>query len=57
MAVDQEQAEAGVQVVWSGPNAAGYRGFTLGGFTFGRDDYFVYVDWPTGSHVLALRGS
>ncbi len=34
-------------------NEAGYHGFTLGEFTFSRDDYFVYVHWPTGSHVLS----
>jgi Hydroquinone 1,2-dioxygenase large subunit N-terminal len=45
---DQEQ---GVRV--GAANQAGYRGFALGEFGFARDDYFVYVDWPTGSHVLS----
>src|SRR6266487_689351 len=36
-----------------GPNEAGYRSFVLGEFTFSRDDYFVYVGWPTGSHVAS----
>jgi len=35
------------------PNGAGYRSFVLGEFTFSRDDYFVYVGWPTGSHVAS----
>ena len=37
----------------SDPNAHGYRGFMLGEFTFTRDEYFVYVHWPTGSHVMS----
>src|SRR6266516_3590256 len=36
-----------------GPNEAGYRSFVLVEFTFSRDDYFVYVGWPTGSHVAS----
>ena len=47
------QSDPGVRVVASGPNPAGYRGFSLGEFRFWRDDYFVYVDWPTGSHVAS----
>ena len=35
------------------PNEAGYRTFTLGEFKFSRDDYFVYINWPTGSHVMS----
>src|SRR5712691_4404218 len=34
-------------------NAQGYRSFSLGEFTFSRDEYFVYVKWPTGSHLLS----
>jgi hypothetical protein len=34
-------------------NIQGYRDFTLGEFGFRRDEYFVYVTWPTGSHVLS----
>ena len=34
-------------------NEHGYRTFTLGGFTFARDEHFVHVDWPTGSHVMS----
>jgi Hydroquinone 1,2-dioxygenase large subunit N-terminal len=49
----QAQAQAQGQVVSSGPNEAGYRAFELGEFRFRRDDYFVYVDWPTGAHVAS----
>ncbi len=31
----------------------GYRDFKLGEFTFSRDEYFVYVEWPTGRHVMS----
>ncbi|HEY7705002.1 MAG TPA: hydroxyquinol 1,2-dioxygenase [Acidimicrobiia bacterium] len=41
------------QVLASDPNPQGYREFSLGEFHFRRDEYFVYVDWPTGSHVLS----
>jgi Hydroquinone 1,2-dioxygenase large subunit N-terminal len=41
------------QVRASEPNEAGYRSFALGEFSFSRDDYFVYLSWPTGSHVLS----
>jgi hypothetical protein len=37
----------------SDPNAQGYRRFSLGEFTFSRDEYFVYVTWPTGRHVIS----
>ena len=37
----------------TGPNVHGYRSFSLGEFTFSRDEYFVYVKWPTGSHLLS----
>jgi Hydroquinone 1,2-dioxygenase large subunit N-terminal len=51
MAVDAQ-----AEVRSTEPNEAGYRGFSLGEFKFRRDDYFVYVDWPTGSHVLSADG-
>ncbi|MGD0684796.1 MAG: hypothetical protein ABSA03_06720 [Streptosporangiaceae bacterium] len=35
------------------PNEFGYRGFTLGEFVFSRDEYFAYVTWPTGRHVMS----
>ena len=34
-------------------NEHGYQSFTLGGFTFARDEHFVHIDWPTGSHVMS----
>lgn len=34
-------------------NAEGYHSFSLGEFTFRRDEYFVYIGWPTGSHVMS----
>jgi hypothetical protein len=37
----------------SEPNGLGYRGFQLGEFSFSRDEYFVYVTWPTGRHVMS----
>ncbi len=36
------------------PNAEGYRGFTLGQFSFRRDEYFAYISWPTGSHIMSV---
>jgi hypothetical protein len=35
-------------------NEAGYREFRLGEFRFRRDEYFAYVDWPTGGHVMSV---
>ncbi len=40
----------------SEPDVFGYRQFTLGEFTFRRDEYFAHVTWPTGSHVLSIDG-
>lgn len=34
-------------------NTQGYRSYSLGEFSFTRDEYFVYIDWPTGSHVMS----
>jgi hypothetical protein len=34
-------------------NLYGYRSFTLGEIKFSRDEYFVYVEWPTGRHVMS----
>ena len=42
----------GVQA--SEPNEFGYRSFTLGGFSFSRNEYFANVTWPTGSHILSI---
>jgi hypothetical protein len=41
-------------VIHSAPNAAGYKDFTLGGFTFSRDEFFARVTWPSGAHVLSV---
>jgi hypothetical protein len=35
------------------PGKEGYRAFTLGGFNFRRDEFFVHINWPTGSHVMS----
>ena len=42
------------EVTSSAPNNQGYREFSLGQFTFRRDEYFAYVDWPTGSHIMSV---
>jgi len=36
------------------PNEHGYRTYTLGGFTFGRDEFFAHITWPTGTHVMSI---
>ena len=36
------------------PNASGYRDFSVGGFTFSRDEYFATINWPTGSHQMDI---
>jgi hypothetical protein len=35
------------------PNEFGYKSFSLGEFQFSRDEYFAYVHWPTGHHVMS----
>ena len=47
------EAEPAVEIQSGEPNEAGYRPFQLGEFKFRRDDYFVYIEWPTGSHVMS----
>src|SRR3989441_12422364 len=42
------------QVEASEPNEHGYRAFRLGEFEFSRNEYFAYVRWPTGSHVMSV---
>src|SRR3989475_6449727 len=42
------------QVDASEPNEHGYRAFRLGEFEFSRNEYFAYVRWPTGSHVMSV---
>ncbi|MFI5957368.1 hydroxyquinol 1,2-dioxygenase [Cryptosporangium sp. NPDC051539] len=34
-------------------NNDGYHEFKLGEFTFRRDEFFVYISWPTGSHMMS----
>lgn len=34
-------------------NADGYHEFKLGEFSFRRDEFFVYIAWPTGSHMMS----
>ena len=41
-------------VTETAPNASGYKSFSVGGFTFSRDEYFVTLEWPTGSHQMAI---
>jgi hypothetical protein len=36
------------------PNTHGYKEFSIGEFTFGRDEYFATISWPTGTHQLAI---
>ncbi|HMK11800.1 MAG TPA: hypothetical protein VK461_09480 [Acidimicrobiales bacterium] len=36
------------------PNEQGYKTFTIGGFTFQRDEFFAHVAWPTGRHVMSI---
>ena len=37
----------------SEPNEHGYRSYSLGEFTFKRDEHFAHIEWPTGHHVMA----
>ncbi|MFM8895571.1 MAG: hypothetical protein ACKOE2_09400, partial [Actinomycetales bacterium] len=34
-------------------NEEGYHEFRLGEFTFRRDEFFVYIGWPTGNHIMS----
>jgi hypothetical protein len=38
-----------------GPNEFGYLEFSLGEFRFSRDEYFAYITWPTGRHVMSVE--
>src|SRR5438094_108737 len=49
MTVIAEQA-----VTATGPNSEGYREYTLGEFHLKRDEYFVYLTWPTGHHIMSI---
>jgi hypothetical protein len=46
--------DAAQTVVAGGPNQFGYHDYTLGEFQFSRDEYFAYVLWPTGRHVMSV---
>ncbi|WP_225154877.1 hypothetical protein, partial [Bradyrhizobium sp. NBAIM08] len=35
------------------PNEAGYRSFSLGSFTFSRDEYFAHVEWVSNGTKLS----
>lgn len=36
------------------PNSEGYHEFSMGEFNFRRDEYFVYINWPTGNHIMSV---
>ncbi len=36
-------------------NEHGYATFRLGGFSFGRDEHFAHIEWPTGRHVMSVE--
>jgi hypothetical protein len=36
------------------PNALGYRTFSIGGFRFERDEYYVHIYYPKGRHMMAV---
>jgi len=38
----------------AGQNADGYHEFRLGEFSFRRDEFFAYITWPTGSHMMSV---
>jgi hypothetical protein len=40
-------------VISTAPNTEGYAEFTLGEFHLKRDEYFVYITWPTGHHIMS----
>lgn len=35
-------------------NDEGYHEFDLGEFHFRRDEFFVYISWPTGNHIMSV---
>ena len=35
-------------------NEYGYCSFAIGGFKFERDEYFVHIAWPGGTHTMAV---
>jgi hypothetical protein len=42
-------------IIESAPNAQGYKTFTIGGYTFSRDEFFVTITWPTGTHQMSAE--
>jgi Hydroquinone 1,2-dioxygenase large subunit N-terminal len=38
----------------SAVNEFGYGSFSLGGFSFSRDEYFAHIAWPGGSHIMPV---
>ena len=44
----------GVNVLPDGVNEFGYRVFALGKFNFWRDEYYVHIEWPGGSHIAPV---
>jgi len=32
----------------------GYQDFSIGSFTFRRNEYFAYVDYPDGEYVMPI---
>jgi Hydroquinone 1,2-dioxygenase large subunit N-terminal len=45
--------DTAIPVLSTEPGREGYSEFTLGGFHFRRDEFFVHINWPTGSHVMS----
>ncbi len=37
-----------------GANDHGYRQFSLGSYSFTRDEYFAHISWPGGSHTISV---
>lgn len=35
-------------------NETGYRAFEAGAFKFVRDEYFAYIEYPTGRHIMSI---
>src|SRR6266487_7132510 len=45
---------AGEVVASAEANQHGYREFALGEFRFSRDEFFAYISWPTGHHIMSI---
>src|SRR5215472_2782090 len=44
-----------VELIASAPDSAlGYKSFQFGNFKFERDEYFVHVTWPKGTHTIEV---